>query len=134
MPLLDSVYDLLKEIKNETEQYKELFGNCYDKRFEEYVFVRPDGYIITPTYVSSHFSHLLKKFDMRKVRFHDIRHTTATLLLKQGWSIKHIQEWLRHSDPSTTAKFYVDVDAEERARVGFSLDEKYKLPKKEVAV
>ena len=134
MPLLDSVYDLLKAIKNETEQYKELFGNCYDKRFEEYVFVRPDGYIITPTYVSSHFSHLLKKFDMRKVRFHDIRHTTATLLLKQGWSIKHIQEWLRHSDPTTTAKFYVDVDEEERARVGFSLDEKYKLPKKEVAV
>lgn len=134
MPLLDSVCDLLKEIKNETEQYKELFGNCYDKRFEEYVFVRPDGYIITPTYVSSHFSHLLKKFDMRKVRFHDIRHTTATLLLKQGWSIKHIQEWLRHSDPSTTAKFYIDVDEEERARVGFSLDEKYKLAKKEVAV
>lgn len=134
MPLLDSVYDLLKEIKNETEQHKELFGNCYDKRFEEYVFVRPDGYIITPTYVSSHFSHLLKKFDMRKVRFHDIRHTTATLLLKQGWSIKHIQEWLRHSDPTTTAKFYVDVDEKERARVGFSLDEKYKLPKKEVAV
>lgn len=134
MPLLDSVCDLLKEIKVETERNKELFGNCYDKRFEEYVFVRPDGYIITPTYVSSHFSHLLKKFDMRKVRFHDIRHTTATLLLKQDWSIKHIQEWLRHSDPSTTAKFYVDVDEEERARVGFSLDEKYKLPKKEVAV
>lgn len=134
MPLLDSVCDLLKEIKEETERYRELFGNCYDKRFKEFVFVRPDGYIITPTYVSSHFSQLLKKFDMRKVRFHDIRHTTATLLLKQGWSIKHIQEWLRHSDPSTTAKFYVDVDEKEKARVGLSLDEKYKLPKKEVTL
>ena len=134
MPLLDSVCDLLKEIKEETDRYRELFGNCYDKRFKEFVFVRPDGYIITPTYVSSHFSQLLKKFDMRKVRFHDIRHTTATLLLKQGWSIKHIQEWLRHSDPSTTAKFYVDVDEREKARVGLSLDEKYKLPKKEVTL
>ncbi len=134
IPLLDSVCDLLKEIKAETEQNRELFGNCYDTRFEEYVFVRQDGYIITPTYVTSHFPDLLKRLDMRNIRFHDIRHTTATLLLKQGWSIKHIQEWLRHSDPSTTAKFYVDVDEEEKARVGFSLDEKYKLPKKEVAV
>ena len=49
MPLLDSVVELLKEIKAETERNKELFGNCYDKRFEDFVFVRPDGYIITPT-------------------------------------------------------------------------------------
>jgi len=134
MPLLDSVCDLLKEIKAETERNKEMFGNCYDKRFEEYVFVRPDGYIITPTYVSGHFSHLLKKLDMRHIRFHDVRHTTATLLLKQGWSIKHIQEWLRHSDPATTAKFYLDPDNEEKKKVGISLDERYKLPKKEVEV
>lgn len=134
MPLLDSVCDLLKEIKAETEQNRELFGNCYDTRFEEYVFVRQDGYIITPTYVTSHFPDLLKKLDMRHIRFHDIRHTTATLLLKEGWSIKHIQEWLRHSDPSTTAKFYADVDDKERKRVGISLDEKYKLPAKQVTV
>lgn len=132
MPLVDSVCDLLKKIKNETEQYKKMFGNCYDKRFEEYVFVRPDGYIITPTYVSSHFSTLLQKLGMKQIRFHDIRHTTATLLLKEGWSIKHIQEWLRHSDPATTAKFYAHTDDKEKQKVGNSLDERFKLPRKEV--
>lgn len=134
MPLLDSVVELLKEIKAETERNKELFGNCYDKRFEDFVFVRPDGYIITPTYVSSHFSQFLKKIDMKHIRFHDIRHTTATLLLKEGWSIKHIQEWLRHSDPATTAKFYVHPDDKEKQKVGHSLDERFKLPKKEAEV
>lgn len=134
MPLLDSVVELLKEIKAETERNKELFGNCYDKRFEDFVFVRPDGYIITPTYVSSHFSQFLKKIGMKHIRFHDIRHTTATLLLKEGWSIKHIQEWLRHSDPATTAKFYVHPDDKEKQKVGHSLDERFKLPKKEAEV
>ena len=56
--------DLFKFSKAETERNKELFGNCYDKRFEDFVFVRPDGYIITPTYVSSHFSQFLKKIDI----------------------------------------------------------------------
>jgi len=55
-------------------------------------------------------------------------------LLKEGWSIKHIQEWLRHSDPATTAKFYVHTDDKEKQKVGNSLNEKFKLPKKEVEV
>lgn len=131
MPLLDSVCEILKELKTETEKNKELFGNCYDKRFEEFVFVRPDGYIITPSYLTSHFPILLKNLNMKRIRFHDIRHTTATLLLKDGWSIKHIQEWLRHSDPATTAKFYVEVDEKEKQKVGNALNEKFKLPKKE---
>ena len=71
---------------------------------------------------------------MKHIRFHDIRHTTATLLLKEGWSIKHIQEWLRHSDPATTAKFYVHPDDKEKQKVGHSLDERFKLPKKEAEV
>lgn len=117
MPLLDSVIDALKKIKEETEKNKEFFGNCYDNRFEEFVFVREDGYIITPGSASRGFNALAKKYGMKKIRFHDIRHTTAQLLLKEGWSMKHIQRWLRHSDMQTTAKFYVDTDAEELQKV-----------------
>lgn len=125
MPLLDIVIDTLKKIKEQTEEYRKMFGNCYDNRFSDYVFVRPDGYIITPSYVSSHFPILLKSLDMKKIRFHDVRHTTATLLLKEGWSIKHIQHWLRHSDAQTTAKFYLHTDEEELARVGEGVADMY---------
>ncbi len=125
MPLLDVVIDTLKQIKKQTEQYQELFGKCYDTRFSEYVFVRPDGYIITPSYVSCHFPILLRKLNMKRIRFHDVRHTTATLLLKEGWSIKHIKEWLRHSDAGTTAKFYLHTDKEELTRVAVGVEDMF---------
>ena len=125
MPLLSAVVDILKKIKAETERNKELFGNCYDNRFEDYVFVRQDGYIITPTYVTNHFPLLLEKLGMQKIRFHDIRHTTATRLFEENWSIKHIQKWLRHTTPETTSKFYVHPDSKELERIGESIEEMY---------
>lgn len=125
MPLSDYIIDILKEIKEETDNNREMFGNCYDDRFDDYVFVRPDGFIITPTFLSNHFPILLKKYNMKRIRFHDLRHTTATLLLKDGWSVKHVQEWLRHSDAQTTAKFYLHTDDEELIKVGTSIESMY---------
>ncbi len=125
MPLSDYILDILKEIKKETDNNRELFGNCYDNRFDDFVFVRPDGFIVTPTYLSNHFPILLKKYNIKKIRFHDLRHTTATLLLKEGWSLKHVQEWLRHSDAQTTAKFYLHTDDEELVKVGSSIENMY---------
>lgn len=47
---------------------------------------------------------------MRVIRFHDLRHTCASLLLANGVSMKQIQEWLGHSDFSTTANIYAHLD------------------------
>ena len=49
----------------------------------------------------------------------------SALLLKEGWSIKHIQHWLRHSDAQTTAKFYLHTDEEELLRVGAGVEDMY---------
>ncbi len=46
----------------------------------------------------------------RRVRFHDLRHTTATLLLKAGASLAVIQRILRHSSPTITAEVYGHLD------------------------
>jgi len=48
----------------------------------------------------------------KKVTPHILRHTMATLLLKNGCNIKHIQEMLGHSDIETTAKYYLGTDKE----------------------
>lgn len=44
------------------------------------------------------------------IRFHDLRHSCASLLLKNGVPMKQIQEWLGHSDFSTTANIYAHLD------------------------
>jgi hypothetical protein len=49
----------------------------------------------------------------RHVRFHDLRHTTATLLLKAGVPIATVQRILRHTDPAITSEIYGHLDVED---------------------
>lgn len=57
-------------------------------------------------YVSRNFKKLLEQYNMRMIRFHDLRHTNASLLLAQGVDLKRIQGWLGHAQLSTTADIY----------------------------
>lgn len=60
--------------------------------------------------MTQHFSLMLDKNDFRKIRFHDLRHSCASLLFSHGVSLKEIQEWLGHSNISTTANIYTHMD------------------------
>ena len=68
------------------------------------------GNIIKPDYLTDSFAKLLVKNNLRRIRFHDLRHTCASLLMKNGVPMKQIQEWLGHSDFSTTANIYAHLD------------------------
>lgn len=69
-----------------------------------------DGLIIKPNYVSCGFPKLLEEHGLRRVRYHDLRHSCASLLLANGVPMKQIQEWLGHSDFSTTANIYAHLE------------------------
>ncbi len=75
-----------------------------------YICVDEMGNIIPPNYVTEAFPKLLARHGMRHIRFHDLRHTCASMLLKNGVPMKQIQEWLGHSDFSTTANIYAHLD------------------------
>jgi integrase len=58
------------------------------------------------------FKRILKRNNLPDIRIHDLRHCTASILLKNGASMKDIQIWLGHSDISTTMNIYAHVDYE----------------------
>ena len=61
-----------------------------------------DGKLYDPDFVTGYFGQLLKKHNLKKIRFHDLRHSCASVLLAGGVPMKQIREWLGHSDMSTT--------------------------------
>lgn len=52
------------------------------------------GTLISPHYLTASFPKLLEKNNLRHIRFHDLRHSCASLLLANGVPLKQIQEWL----------------------------------------
>ena len=75
-----------------------------------YVFVDAMGNLIQLDSVTTSFPQLLKENGLRRIRFHDLRHSCASLLLKEGVPMKQIQEWLGHSDISATSNIYTHLD------------------------
>ena len=110
LPLTDEIIIALENAKKQQKYYKRKFKKNYNTKYEEYVCLKPDGSLIKPDYVTRHFPLLLKNNGLRHIRFHDLRHSCASLLLSKNIPMKAIQEWLGHSDFSTTANIYAHLD------------------------
>ena len=78
--------------------------------------------------MTDNFAQLLKEHGLRKIRFHDLRHSCASLLLKQGVPMKQIQEWLGHSDISTTANIYAHLDSQSKQLSAATMEKALALP------
>ena len=102
LPLVPFVKERLLNLQEEQKENRRLCGRCYNREFEGYICVNEIGDLIKPEYISSRFGEFLEENGMRKIRFHDLRHSCASLMLSSGVPMKQIQEWLGHSDFSTT--------------------------------
>ena len=60
--------------------------------------------------MTHHFLKILKKNNLPHIRFHELRHSCASLLLNDGFALKDVQEWMGHSDIQTTANIYGHID------------------------
>ena len=97
-------------MKTTQEENKVLCGNCYCQDYLDYIYVNEIGEIIKPGFLTAHFAAVLRENDMPHIRFHDLRHSCASLLFAQGVSLKEIQAWLGHSTIGTTANIYTHLD------------------------
>ena len=89
-------------------------GESYHRKWDGYVCVDQIGDIINPKYISRYFADLLAKNNLRRIRFHDLRHSCATLLLENGATLKQVQEWLGHHSYVVTADTYGHVLVESK--------------------
>ena len=85
------------------------------------VFSRPDRSPIDPDTITHAFAGIVKKAGLPSIRFHDLRHTHATLMLKQGVHPKIVSERLGHASIAITLDTYSHVlpGLQERAALGF---------------
>ena len=110
LPLLPQAEELLLKQKEKVENNKNLLGKSYDKRYLEYVCVDNLGRLILPNRLTHNFIKIIRKNNLKHIRFHDLRHSCASIMLSNGVPMKQIQEWLGHADFGTTANIYSHLD------------------------
>lgn len=110
LPLPEQVYELLVEIKAKQELYKKMFKSSYSREYDDYVCVNQLGELMKPSYVTEHFAAIIQDLGLRKIRFHDLRHTFASVLINNDVPLINVSRFLGHSDISTTANIYAHLD------------------------
>ena len=110
LPLVPFIKIRLEQLKEEQDQNRKKYGRSYNKAYIGYLCVNETGDIISPDNLTKSFKLFLKRNGLKEIRFHDLRHSCASLLLANGVPMKQIQEWLGHSDYSTTANYYAHLD------------------------
>jgi len=73
------------------------------------VFCHPDGSPLDPGTVTHTFARVITKAGLPHIRFHDLRHTHATLMLKQGIHPRIVSERLGHASVAITLDTYSHV-------------------------
>ena len=129
LPLVGSFRDYFQKVKEAQELNKKVCGNCYNYDYDGYVFVNELGERMRPNYLTEYFPKYIAKHGMPKMRFHDLRHSCASLLLANGVPLKQIQEWLGHSDFSTTANIYAHLDYRSKISSAQAMEQGMLLPR-----
>jgi integrase len=95
------------------------------------VFPSEAGTPIEPRNLVRHFKTLLQRADLPNIRFHDLRHGCATVLISQGVHPRIVMEIMGHSQISVTMNTYGHVLPKTQREAARLLDQVYTEPEKE---
>lgn len=90
LPLIPEIKELLLEEKEKQRENKKIFKDCY-LNTDNYVCVNEDGTLIKPDYLTHKFHEIIINNKLKPIRLHDLRHSCASLLLKNAVHMKDIQ-------------------------------------------
>lgn len=128
LPLIGSFREYFMQVKEAQELNKQACGNCYNHEYDGFAFVDELGERMRANYLTSAFPKFLESHGLRRMRFHDLRHSCASLLLANDVPLKQIQEWLGHSDIGTTANIYSHLDYKSKITSANVMDNILTLP------
>jgi len=115
LPLNGQMKVHLLGLQKKQSQEKKLLGAGYQDT--DYVCRWSDGRPFRPEYLSQAFKALLRKCGLPDVRFHDLRHSCASYMLKMGCSMKEVSDWLGHSNIQTSMNVYAHLDIEQKQNI-----------------
>jgi integrase len=107
IPLLDSSRAALLSHRERQEVERRTAGDLWHE--SGLFFTTSVGTVVESRNLSRTFEHLVQRSGVRRIRFHDLRHTCASLLLAQGVSPRVVMEVLRHPQLSITMDLYSHV-------------------------
>lgn len=120
VPLTDAMAKILKEQRKRQQFFMEKFWDEYHR--SDFVVTYDDGTLIKPRALSKNFTAVLKKAGLKPVRFHDLRHTAASLMIHEGVELKTVSEILGHSSITITADIYGHIVEEKKKEAAQKLD------------
>lgn len=123
--LIDDVREVLLKQKAKQERNKIEYGSAYHQ--SDYIFTWEDGTLFRPDYITRGFQRVLKAHGFPAMRFHDLRHSTASILYDKGWGLKDIQMWLRHSSIDVTGDIYTHIADDRRSKMAAELNSTFTL-------
>jgi len=129
--LSPSLAILLREHRANQELERKLLGRLLMP--DDLVFSYPDGTPFPPNSVTKAFHKLAQSLGLSGIRLHDLRHTHATLMLRQGVHPKVVSERLGHSSVAITLDTYSHVLPGIQAAAARSFDEGLQRTKEEAS-
>ena len=129
LPLLLEVKEYLLNLRKQQKENRDRFKTSYNTEYLDNICVDQLGNLIKLDYVTKKFKKIVTKLNYKKVTFHTLRHSVATLLHKHGFSVKIIQYWLGHSNISTTLDTYTHLSLEDLSDVANTFNNLYKQKK-----
>jgi len=102
--LVPDFREKLPAVKEEQEGNRLLCGHSYSKESPGYLCVDEMGNLIRPGYGTTAFPLLPEHNGLRKIRYHNLRHSCASILHELGWGVKKTAQWLEHADCSVTVE------------------------------
>ena len=115
------VLQALRERREKQWSERKIIGEAYQEN--NLVCCKSDGSYYNTGSFTTKFSKLLKKFGLRHIRYHDLRHTNATLMMSYGIPIKVMSENLGHANTGVTMDTYSHVTLKMKEEVADKFDD-----------